>query len=320
MKIGFWGTPYHAVRVLEVLLNSEFEVKVVYTRPDREKGRGRAVGISPVKKMALEEGLLVCQPDVLTKPDVEESLRKAEVDLCVVAAYGQILPPNLLNVPNFGFLNIHPSLLPKYRGASPVASVILHEEETTGVSIMAIDKNVDAGPILAQEEVVISAVETVETLTNRLFILGANLLVKVLPAWVAGRLELTDQNVRMATYTKKLVKKDGQIQWGNPAHEICARLRAFSPWPGVYTYWQGKNLKIIEAYAIDYVPHERPGAVITLDRDTKTIGVSTGSGVVVLSKVRLEGRRDSDIWSFTQGHPAFVGSILNNETVGRVEG
>jgi methionyl-tRNA formyltransferase len=181
---------------------------------------------------------------------------------------------------------------------------------------MAIDKNVDAGPILAQEEVVISALETAETLTNRLFILGASLLVKVLPSWVAGRLEVTDQNASMATYTKKFEKEDGKIQWGNPAHEICARLRAFSPWPGVYTYWQGRILKIIEAYVVDFESQERTGAVITLDRDTKTIGVCTGRGVLVLSKVRLEGRRDTDIWSFAQGHPSFVGSILNGETLG----
>ena len=319
MKIGFWGTPSHAAGVLDVLLNSEFEVKVVYTGPDREMGRGRTVKMSPVKRMALENDLSVFQPDALTKPGVVESLGEAEVDLCVVAAYGQILPRRLLNVPRFGFLNIHPSLLPKYRGASPVASAILREEEITGVSIMAIDQNVDAGPILAQEEVVISALETAETLTNRLFILGASLLVKVLPPWVAGKLELTDQNASMATYTKKFEKKDGKIQWENPAHEIYARLRAFSPWPGVYTYWQGRILKIIEAYVIDYDCHEKPGAVIALDRDTKTIGVCTGRGVVVLSKVRLEGRRATDIWSFAQGHPAFVGSILNGATLGRVE-
>ena len=319
MKIGFWGTPSHAAEVLGVLLNSELEVRVVYAGPDRELGRGRTVRMGPVKRMAVENDLPVFQPEDLTEPGVVESLREAGVDLCVVAAYGQILPRRLLNIPRFGFLNIHPSLLPKYRGASPVASAILREEETTGVSIMAIDQNVDAGPILAQEEVVISALETAETLTNRLFIVGASLLVKVLPPWVAGKLEVTDQNASMATYTKKFKKKDGKIEWGNSAHEIYARLRAFSPWPGVYTYWEGRILKIIEAYVIDYEYHERPGAVIMLGRDRKTIGVCTGRGVVVLSKVRLEGRRDTDIWSFAQGHPSFLGSILNGETLGRVE-
>ena len=211
MRIGFWGTPFHAAGVLEVLLNSEFDVSVVYTSPDRKRGRGMKIEASPVKRMALERGIPIWQPKVLTERVVAETLGNAKVDLCVVAAYGYILPQSLLDVPNFGFINIHPSLLPKYRGPSPVASAILHEEEITGVSIMAVDKEVDAGPVLAQREAKICAVETAATLTNRLFILGANLLIKVLPDWFSGSLSLTHQNLGMATYTKKFVKEDGKI-------------------------------------------------------------------------------------------------------------
>ncbi len=319
MKIGFWGTPSHAAEVLKVLLNSEFEVKAVYTGQDKPIGRGRSIRFNPVKVTALESNIPVWQPGRLDEKEVAEQLRDSGIDVCVVAGYGQILPASLLNVPKYGFLNIHPSLLPKYRGASPVASAILHQQETTGVSIMVVDKNIDAGPLLAQIETNISSVETAESLSNRLFVLGAHLLVQILPNWFSGKLDFTHQNASMATYTRKFVKEDGKIQWKNTAHEICARLRAFSPWPGVYTHWSGNILKIIEAYPIENVSPGRPGTVIMLDKNPKSIGVCTGNGIVIITRLRLAGRRDTDTWSFTRGYPEFVGSVLASDNQSEAE-
>ncbi|MEK7778308.1 MAG: methionyl-tRNA formyltransferase, partial [Chloroflexota bacterium] len=251
MRAVFMGTPDFALPVLESLLSGGCQVVGVYTRPDQPAGRGRQPAPPPVKTYALGRGLPVFQPRSLRREEAVLELASLQPDVIVVAAYGRILPPEALAVPPLGVLNIHPSLLPKYRGPSPVITALLDGESVTGVTVMLMDEGMDTGKILAQRQAAILPHETAGELTDRLFRQGAELLLEVLPKWAAGELKPVPQEEAMATITRLYTKEDGDMDWSLPAAVLERRLRAFHPWPSCYTRWEGKLLRILDGAAAD---------------------------------------------------------------------
>jgi methionyl-tRNA formyltransferase len=231
-------------------------------------------------------------------------------DLIVVAAFGQILPQEVLALPKSGCINVHPSLLPRYRGASPIATAILQGDEITGVTIMLLDIGMDTGPILSRREVSISADDTTGSLTAKLAQVGAQLLMETLPLWIDGRIKPQPQEESRSSYSKVITKGDGEMDWRLPATELWRRVRAFDPWPGCFTLWRGKRLKIIKVVSLPG-KSDKPGKVIALSPSAlATVGVGTGDGVLGLLRVQLEGKRDMSADEFVRGQRDFVGSLL----------
>ncbi|HAV10255.1 MAG TPA: methionyl-tRNA formyltransferase [Dehalococcoidia bacterium] len=310
-KVIFMGTPSFAVPALEAICAGPYSVAAVYTQPDREAGRGRRVAMSPVKQTALAHGLPVEQPERLRDPDVISSLRECAPDVIVVAAYGLMVPKEILTLPQHGCINIHPSLLPRYRGASPVSTVILNGDSSTGVTIMLLDEGMDTGPILAQIEVPISDSDTTGTLTDTIAVAGARLLIDTMPRWLSGEIKPQPQDNSRAVNTRQVSKDDGRIDWSLPAAELGRQVRAYNPWPGSYTLWQGKRLRIDMAGTAVAAGSAEPGRVVSVQRDGAShIAVGTGSGLLVLLSVQLEGKKVTPIHDFIRGYQAFIGSCL----------
>jgi len=305
------GTPEFAVPSLEHLILNHYQVVAVYTQPDKPAGRGRSLVSPPLKRAALTWKLPVVQPVSLKRPEVVAQLAGFHPDVIVVAAFGQILPQSVLDIPSYGCINIHPSLLPRFRGVSPVAAAILAGDEFTGVSIMLMDRGLDTGPILARAQISISAQDTTGSLTAKLSLIAAQLLLEVLPCWIRGELTPQPQNETEAAYSGALSKGEGEIDWHLPAVDIWRRVRAFHPWPGCYTRWQGRQLKIIEAGPL---PGERTlnvGRVIALTPAAEAaFGVSTGDGTLGVCQVQLEGKRAMSAAEFLRGQRQFIGAIL----------
>ena len=302
------GTPAFAVPVLTSLLDAGHECAGVYTQPDKPSGRGKRSAASAVKSFAIERGLRVFQPSSLRRAEVSDELAILSPDLIVVAAYGKFLPANVLELPPMGCLNIHPSLLPKYRGPSPVAAAILSGDESTGVSIIKLDEGMDTGPIVGQLETPIAPNETADALTMRLFEMGATLLVESLPAWTDGSLAAAPQDESKASVTSRLSRKDGGIDWSLPASHIALQVRAYHPWPGTFTSWQGRSLKIIEASVESEATDVVPGSVTGLSDGGLLIGA--GRGALRVRRLQLEGRQPVTADEFVRGYPAVVGATL----------
>jgi methionyl-tRNA formyltransferase len=316
LRVVFMGTPEFSIPALEQLVLSGYRVIAVYTQPDRPVGRGRVPSSSPVKRMALEHGLEVLQPVTLREAAEVEHLAELKPDVIVVAAFGQILPQSVLNIPPFGCLNIHPSLLPRYRGATPIPAAILSGDEDTGVTIMLLDAGMDTGPIISQFVVGIEPQDTTESLTSRLARAGARLLSETLPLWLDGSLKTLPQDEGVASYSMPVTKEDGAIDWHMGAEEIWRRVRAFYPWPGCNTHWRGKMLKIVEAIPIDKEKDLEPGRVASLGPgQPPVVGVETGDGILGLLKVQLEGKRALSAGEFIRGQRDFIGAILGSEGV-----
>ena len=307
MRIVFMGAPHFAVPALEALISSEHPVVAVYTQPDRPAGRGRVTSTAPVKQVALEHGLQVRAVQGFKEAENIESLAQLNPDLIVVAAFGLILPRAVLELPPLGCINLHPSLLPRHRGPTPIASAILAGDGHTGVSIMLLDEGVDSGPILAQQPVPIAPDETTASLSARLANEAARLLMETLPRWIAGDISPQPQQHEGATYTRMLSKADGEIDWQLPAEEIWRRVRAFNPWPSSYTRWHGKVLKIVEAAPTATV-RGQPGAVTLTAKGQ--VAVMAGEGGLRLIKVQLEGKRQMAAEDFLRGQRSFIGSRL----------
>ena len=309
MRVVFMGTPGFALPALSRLADSEYEVVAVYTQPDEPVGRGRRMVPTAVKSAALARALAVIQPPSFKGAGEVAKLAGLRPDTIVVAAYGQLLPQSVLDVPRFGCVNIHPSLLPRHRGPSPVAAAILAGDEVTGVSIMLMDKGMDTGPVLAQSRWPISGSDTTGTLTDRLAEAGADLLMETLPLWLAGRITFRVQDNAKATYSRVITKEDGRIDWRRPAMELWRMVRGLEPWPGCHTTWEGKLFKIIEAVPL---PGDgEAGRVVGPGGDWNVpVGVQTGSGTLGLLKVQLEGKRVVSAEEFIRGQRGFVGSLL----------
>lgn len=308
IRAVFMGTPDFALPALDALADAGCHIAAVYTQPDRRAGRGKRTTPSPVKQAALERGLPVYQPASLRRdPAARRRLADLAPHLIVVAAYGLFLPAETLALPPLGALNIHPSLLPLYRGPSPVASAMLAGDATTGVSIILLDEGMDSGPILAQRETPIGADETAGALTARLFDMGATLLTETLPAWRARRIAPAPQDESRATITRLLSREDGAIDWSMPAAQIARQVRAYHPWPGAFTHWNGKLLKIAEARALDAPADSAPGVALALPQG---VAIAAGEGALLPLTLQLEGRRAVSAAEFTRGYPDFIGAIL----------
>jgi len=310
LRVIFMGSPEFAVPSLERLILNHYRVAAVYTQPDKPAGRGRSLFSTPVKRVAVTWKLPVMQPASLKEAEAVAQLASFHPDVIVVAAFGQILPQSVLDIPSYGCINIHPSLLPRFRGASPVASAILAGDEFTGVSLMLMDRGLDTGPILARAQIPISLRDTTGSLTDKLSLIAAQLLLEVLPCWLRGELTPQPQNEAEATYSAPISKDKGEIDWHLPAIDIWRRVRAFYPWPGCYTRWRGKQLKIIEAVPL---PEERTlkgGQVVAMEEAKAAFGVGTGSGILGVVKVQMEGKRAMAAADFLRGQRQFIGTIL----------
>jgi methionyl-tRNA formyltransferase len=309
MRLVFMGSPQFAVPALEYLLLNKYQVAAVYTQPDRPAGRGRGLVASPVKQIAQARGLTIVQPPGLKAAGVVEQLGGFKPDVIVVAAFGQILPKSVLSIPRLGCLNIHPSLLPRFRGASPVASAILAADDFSGVSIMLMDEGLDTGPVLTRAQIPVSPQDTTGSLTAKLSWLGAWLLGEVLVGWSRGELTPRLQNGAEATYCGPITKEEGEIDWRLPAVDIWRRVRAFNPWPGCYTWWRGKSLKIIEAGPLEEGSTAKAGEVVALNSKAG-FGVGTGDGILAVSKIQLEGKKAMSAAEFLRGQRDFMGMAL----------
>ena len=310
LRVVFMGTPAFAVPALRALVERGHVVAGVYTQPDRRAGRGRKVRASPVKVFAEERGLPMFQPRSLRQDAAAARSELADLapDVVIVAAYGLFLPDEVLRLPRLGCLNIHPSLLPRHRGPSPVATAILNGDETSGVTIMLLDEGMDTGPILAQQKTLIADDETANELTERLFELGSELLVDTLVQWEQGRIVPTPQNNDDASVTRRLQREDGRIDWNQSADSLARRVRAFTPWPGTFTTWRSRTLKVLRARPVDGHLDGAPGTVVRLD--DSTIAVLAGGGALEIHNLQIEGRRAMSATEFVQGYRDFVGSTL----------
>jgi methionyl-tRNA formyltransferase len=290
LRVVFLGTPDFAAIPLEALARDErYTLVGVVTQPDRPSGRARAPEPPPVKRAALRLGLPVLQPETLREEAAIAQLAELRPDVGVVAAYGEILRKVVLAIPPLGYLNIHPSLLPRHRGPTPVPGAILAGDAETGVSVMKLDAKMDAGPILAQRRVQLPSDARAKAFTEELFELGAGLLVETLAPYAAGQAEPIAQDDSQATYTALLKKTDGAIDWRAPAEQIERMTRAYDPWPGAWTSWRGQQLKIIAARVHpDWAGNAPPGAL--LDRKDGA-WVVTGAGVLELLSVQPSGKR-----------------------------
>jgi methionyl-tRNA formyltransferase len=326
MKLMFMGTPHFAVPALEALaearapgrLTSEgVEIVAVVTRPDKPSGRGQGVILSPVKEKALALGLPVWQPGPLRRPENLEELRRLAPDVVVVAAFGQILRREVLELPRFGCINVHASLLPRYRGASPITAAILAGDQEAGVTIMQMDEGLDTGPMLAQRSIPLAPDDTTGTLSEKLSRLGAELLLETLPRWFAGAIRPQPQDETQATHTQLLKKEDGIIDWQLSAEVIARQVRAYTPWPGTSTTWRGKTLKILRAAALESAEpsgEDAPvGKISLLTYDgAKALVAHCGQGFLRLDVIQLEGKRALGADEFVRGQPAILGDMLGN--------
>ena len=302
------GTPEFGVPTLEHLAGSGLRVVGVYTQPDRPSGRGKKTRKSPVKVIAEARGLPVFQPETLSTQDARAEMQSLKPDVAVVAAYGLILPKWTLDLPTYGVLNVHPSLLPRHRGPAPVANAILEGDEKTGVTVMLVEPKVDSGPILRSVSIEIGQRATTGALTERLAEIGARLLVETLRDWCQGLIEPKVQDEALATYSRKATRGDGEIDWALSAVEIDRKIRAYDPWPGSFTMWAGGRLKVIEAEPLG----DATGEPRFVSRGSGGIVVQTGEGRLALKKVQPSGRRAMDIDAFVAGHPEFIGSRFDS--------
>jgi methionyl-tRNA formyltransferase len=300
MRLVFLGTPAFAVPSLERLVAAGHDVVLVVTQPDRPLGRGLREAMSPVKQAALRLGLPVAQPERVRRPDSVEMLRSLAPDVMVVVGYGQIVPQSVIDIPPLGIVNVHSSLLPKYRGAAPAQWAIANGETRTGVTTMRIDAGLDTGDILLARETKIGPQETAVELNARLALIGADLLMETLNGLHGGTIAPRRQDSAQATLAPLLKKEDGLIDWGLPATSIHNRLRGFQPWPGAYTTFRGQTLHIWQART---VPDAEPrplgsGSFLRL----KPLTVACASGALELLEVQLEGRRRMSAADFANGH------------------
>jgi methionyl-tRNA formyltransferase len=310
LRIVFMGSPRFAVPTLKALVLNSYNVVAVYTQPNRPAGRGRAIILPPIKEAALKMGLPVVQVTGFGSAGVLEELRDFQPDVIVVCAFGQILPQAVLDIPPCQCLNVHFSLLPRHRGASPIAAAILAGDEFTGVSIQIVKHKLDTGPVLAAAATPIFPADNTGTLTEKLSIMGAHLLQEALTGWQRGEITPRPQEETEASYFPQVKKEEGEIDWSLAAAEIWRRVRAFYPWPGCYTVWKGKMLKIIEAVPRDEGISTRAGQVIDLKERDGAVGIGTGDGILEVLKLQLASRRIMTAAEFMHGQRDFMGSVL----------
>ena len=308
MKVIFMGTPDFAVGTLEAIIEAGHEVLLVVTQPDKPKGRSGALQYTPVKECALSHGIEVFQPVKIRLEENVEFLRKYDADIFVVAAFGQILPKSILEMPKHGCINVHASILPKYRGAAPIQWAVINGDPVTGVTIQQMDIGVDTGDIILIKELAIAENETGGGLFDKLAVVGAEACVEALDQIANGTATRTPQNHDEATHVSMISKEFGCIDWSKPAVEIERLIRGLNPWPSAYTKLDGKTFKIWRASVKAEDSEKAPGCVCNITKDG--LEVQTGEGVLSLLEVQLEGKKRMDAGSFLRGYQVEVGSSL----------
>lgn len=309
MKVLFMGTPDFAAVTLEKLIASKHELLGVVTQPDKQKGRGREVAFSPVKELAIQAGIPIYQPIKAKEPEFLELVKTISPEVIVVAAFGQILPKALLDIPTYGCINVHGSLLPKYRGAAPIQYSIIDGENETGITIMHMDVGIDTGDMILQEKLPIAADETGGSLFDKMAALGADLLLVALDQLEAGTAPRIAQDNDQATYVKILNKEMGKLDFHQPAVKLERLIRGLNPWPSAYTYLDGKTLKLWQAGVETEVNKEAvPGEIVEIRKDS--LVVATGEGSLVIRELQLEGKKRMSADAFLRGYPIAIGTIL----------
>lgn len=318
MKTIFMGTPHFALSILDALINSkEFKPFTVVTSPDKPVGRKQEMTPSPVKVLAQKNNIPALQPEKVRTPEAIQQIKDLRPDLIIVAAYGKIIPGDILQIPKYGCINVHGSILPKYRGPSPIQAAILEGEKTTGITIILMDEKMDTGPMLNQQEITIDSKETFETLHNKLSRVGADLLLKTLPKYIDGEIKPRTQDDTLATYCQMITREDGQLIWNKNSEEIERQIRAFTPWPGAFTFYHiqpNKRLKIMSA-DIEENPIQ-DGTISSTDEygkmifENNKILVKTGNGWLSITRLQSEGSQSMTAQEFINGHKDMHGIIL----------
>ncbi|MFH1366662.1 MAG: methionyl-tRNA formyltransferase [Patescibacteria group bacterium] len=306
-RIIFFGTPDFAVPPLEALISQNYEVVACVTKPDTTKGRDLKLSASPVKNLALKHNIPVLQPDKIKDDNFYQAIKNLRPDIIIVVAYGKILPLSILEIPFLGCLNIHASLLPFYRGPSPIHYALLNQEKETGLTLMKMDEHMDTGPILCQEKIKISENDDFESLHNKLAKLGAKLLIETLPLYLNNKIRPRPQNESQATYTKIIKKEDGRLDFNRPASVLAGKIRASNPWPGAFCVWQGKNLKILKASVLQEKSEGHPGQVMI---NNGKIFVSTEDKMLEIKTLQLEARKVLSAKDFVIGYPEIKEAVL----------
>ncbi len=301
------GTPEFAVPSLNALISSKNKIAAVVTQPDRPAGREKRLAPPPVKVEALKAGLTVLQPEMLKDAGFINALSELNPDIIVVTAFGKILPAKILHLPKYGCINVHASLLPKYRGAAPINWAIINGEEETGITIMQMDEGLDTGDILLQEGIPIAKDDTTGTLSVRLSQLGANLLIKALEAIDWGNIKAIPQDNSKATYAPILKKDDGRIDWTRGAEDIYNMMRGMDPWPGAFTYYKGEVWRVWKT-AVGNDRNGTPGTVISIDRGK--IDIACGKGVISITEIQPANKRRMAVSDFLRGNKIETDIIL----------
>ncbi len=313
MRVVFMGTPDFAVPSLEALVTGGYQVVAVVTQPDRPKGRGQMPAFTPVKEAALAAGLEVLQPEKVREPWFLTKLAELRPDVVIVAAFGQILPGEVLDLPPFGCINVHASLLPKYRGAAPIHRCIINGEERTGVTIMQMDRGLDTGDMLLQAEIEIGPEDTAGTVHDRLAGLGGALLLEALGKLARGELKRIPQDHSQSSYAPMLSREDELIDWMRDNKSLDNLIRGMNPWPGAYTIYKGKIVKVWLARAEDSPGKSIPGTVVRVDKNAG-FEVQTGSGVLLVREVQPQGGKRMDAAAFARGYALAAGDLLGQHS------
>lgn len=308
VKLIFFGTPGFSVPALQNLIKSEYDIRAVITAPDKPAGREKIIQLSPIKKLAMEYKLNILQPEKLRKNEtLFENISALAPDIGVIAAYGKIIPKEILEIPKHGLINIHPSLLPKYRGPSPIQSAILNGEEETGITIIMVDEEMDHGSVLSSIVCDLSTSAKFPETYKELAELGARLLIETIPKYINGQIKPQEQDHSKATFTKILKREDSRINWNEPAEKIYNQIRALNPEPGTWTIWNKKIINIISAELTSFDDNNSLGTIKYVDNK---IAAKTSKCYLIIKSLQLEGGKEMDAKNFSNGHPGFLNSIL----------
>ena len=306
-KLVFFGSDENSAKLLAKLIQADYNIKLVITKTSKKTGRSQKQ--NPVKKVAEQSNLKIAEKDKLSDPDSIDVLKNTEANLAILLSYGTMIPPEILDSFPLGIINIHPSLLPKYRGPSPVQTTLLNGDSEAGVSIMLLKTEMDAGPIIVQKKINIESEDNHETLNNKLFSLGNKLLLDNLQKYIDKKIETHSQDNNQATYAKMIKKEDGLIDWNNSAEQINNQIKAFYTWPGAYTYFNDKLIKIIKA---DFIGKETSHKIAEVFLNDNKVAIQTKKGLLYPLIVQIEGKQKMDINPFINGYKNFIGTILKS--------
>ncbi len=312
MKILFMGTPDFAAETLRAMIDAGLDVAAAVSQPDRPKGRGHKLAPTDVKTAALEAGIKVYQPEKIKNGELLPVLENIKPDLIVVAAYGKILPGYIINYPKYGCINVHASLLPKYRGAAPIQWAVINGEEKTGVTIMQMDSGLDTGDMLMRAETEIGEYETSEELFDRLAKIGGGLLIEAVKAIENGTVTRTPQNHGEHTYAPMITRETGIIDWSKPAGEISKLICGMNSWPLASTKYLGETLKIVTARVCHDNSSEKPGTILSLDKGMG-LKVACGDGSLYIATARFPGGKKMNVEDYARGHEIKIGAVLGQE-------